>query len=96
MKKVYSIIALVCLPILIFGQPKTIKTDIFTVVYSEDYQQPLQVMYRVLCPSGDVDRGGMDFHKVEGVKTSDNYDYKDNPYDKGHLAPAAAFKCDKF
>jgi DNA/RNA endonuclease G (NUC1) len=83
---------------LLFGQgdtPIRIKTDIFTVVYSEAYEQPLQVNYRVFCPSGDADRGGMDFHKVEGVKTSDNYDYKDNPYDKGHLAPAAAFKCDK-
>lgn len=95
MKQVYSIIILVLCPILLFGQPKTIKTDIFTVVYSEDYEQPLQVNYKVLCPSGDADRGGMDFHKVEGVKTSDNHDYKDNPYDKGHLAPAAAFKCDK-
>tara|TARA_B110001452_G_scaffold165819_1_gene138387 strand:+ start:3123 stop:3674 length:552 start_codon:yes stop_codon:yes gene_type:complete len=83
---------------LLFGQgdkPIRIKTDIFTVVYSEVYEQPLQVNYKVLCPSGDADRGGMDFHKVEGVKTSDNHDYKDNPYDKGHLAPAAAFKCDK-
>jgi DNA/RNA endonuclease G (NUC1) len=98
MKQVYSIILLVLCPILGFGQgdtPLRIKTDIFTVVYSEAYEQPLQVNYRVLCPSGDADRGGMDFHKVEGVKTSDNYDYKDNPYDKGHLAPAAAFKCDK-
>ena len=98
MKKVYSIILLALCPILLFGQgdtPIRIKTDIFTVVYSEAYEQPLQVNYRVFCPSGDADRGGMDFHKVEGVKTSDNYDYIGNPYDKGHLAPAAAFKCDK-
>ena len=95
MKQVYSIIILVLCPVLLFGQIKRIKTDIFTVVYSEDYEQPLQVNYKVLCPTGDADRGGMDFHKVDGVKTSDNYDYKDNPYDKGHLAPAAAFKCDK-
>jgi len=98
MKQVYSIILLVLCPMLLFGQgdkPIRIKTDIFTVVYSEVYEQPLQVNYKVLCPSGDADRGGMDFHKVEGVKTSDNHDYKDNPYDKGHLAPAAAFKCDK-
>ena len=80
----------------LFGQTvKTIETDIFTVVYSEPYQQPLKVDYWVQCPMGDADRGGMDFFKVEGVITSDNDDYKDNVWDKGHIAPAADFNCDK-
>ena len=72
------------LPIIGISQPKTIKTDIFTVVYSEEYEQPLQVRYKVLCPFGDVSRQGLDFRKYEGVHTSDNYDYIGNPYDKGH------------
>lgn len=80
----------------LFGQTvKTIETDIFTVVYSEPYQQPLKVDYWVQCPMGDADRGGMDFFKVDGVITSDNNDYKDNVWDKGHIAPAADFNCDK-
>ena len=37
----------------------------------------------------------MDFRKYEGVHTSDNYDYIGNEYDKGHIAPAAAFNCDR-
>ena len=37
----------------------------------------------------------MDFHKVDSIKTSDNNDYKNNVWDKGHMAPAAAFNCDK-
>lgn len=78
----------------LFSQ-KIIKTDIFTVEYSEELEQPLWVEYKVLCPNGDADRGGMDFYKVDGVHTSDDDDYKNNEWDKGHLAPAAAFNCDK-
>src|SRR5210317_1117883 len=74
---------------------KTIKTEIFTVVYSEPYQQPLKVWYKVQCPMGNESRSGMDFYKVDGVITSDNDDYKDNVWDRGHIAPAADFNCDR-
>lgn len=72
-----------------------IETDIFTVEYSETLEQPLWVEYTVLCPNGNADRGGMDFYEVEGIRTSDDEDYAKNVWDKGHLAPAAAFNCDK-
>lgn len=74
---------------------KIIETDIFKVNYSEDLEQPLWVEYQVLCPNGDADRGGMDFWEPDGVHTSDDEDYKNNEWDKGHMAPAAAFNCDK-
>jgi DNA/RNA endonuclease G (NUC1) len=74
---------------------KTIKSDIYTVVYSEDYQQPLKLTYIVQCPSGGVSRGGLDFYTNDSVNTSDNNDYKNNEWDRGHLAPAAAFNCDR-
>jgi endonuclease G len=73
----------------------TLETDIFKVVYSEFHEQPLFLSYTVDCPTGTASRSGMNFYKVEGIHTSDNDDYKDNPYDKGHLAPAAAFNCDR-
>ena len=76
-------------------QEKTIITEIFTVSYSEELEQPLKLSYVVQCPMGDASRSGLDFRKVEGYHTSDNEDYKDNVWDKGHLAPAAAFNCDR-
>lgn len=74
---------------------KSIYTNIFEVLYSEVYQQPLEVSYKVECPTGDISRKGMDFKKYEGVITSDDDDYKDNVWDKGHIAPAADFNCDE-
>ncbi len=38
-----------------------------------------------------VNRGSMDFYTEPNIKTSDNLDYKNNQWDKGHLAPAASF-----
>ena len=81
-----------------FGQtnePIQIKTDIFEVVYSEHYQQPLLVRYEVDCPFGDVGRSGIQWYGYNGVTTSDIEDYRNNEWDRGHLAPAAAFNCDK-
>lgn len=71
------------------------KNEIFSGVYSEIYQQPLWVSYKVLCPNGTASRAGMDFYTNDSIITSDNLDYINNPYDKGHLAPAADFNCDK-
>lgn len=72
-----------------------VENDIFKITYSEKYQQPLKVSYKVQCPMGDADRSGMDFHRVDGIITSDNDDYKNNVWDKGHMAPAADFNCNK-
>ena len=75
------------------AQIKHYDGKLYHVVYSEDYEQPLQVTYTVMCPTGEISRTGMDFWKPDGWKTSDNDDYKANVYDKGHMAPAAAFNC---
>ena len=79
-----------------YGQTeKTIKTDIYTVVYSEYYEQPLKLTYIVQCPTGDASRGGLDFYTNDSVKTSNVHVYRNNEWDRGHLAPAAAFNCDR-
>jgi endonuclease G len=72
-----------------------IKTNMFEIVYSEKLQQPKFIRYTVQCPNGSASRKGMDFYTCDSILTSDNKDYENNPYDKGHLAPAADFNCDK-
>jgi len=93
MNKVKFLIILLLVNTINYSQ--VIKTDIFTVNYSEKYEQPLWLEYIIQCPNGHAERTGMNFWVPKGVKTSDDADYTNNIYDKGHLAPAAAFNCDK-
>lgn len=68
-----------------------ITNNVFTVIYSEKLEQPLWLKYRSTNRPTNVNRGSMDFYGEKEIKTSDNDDYKNNLYDKGHLAPAATF-----
>jgi endonuclease G len=71
-----------------------IKTSIFELVYSEVLEQPKWVKYTVMCPNGTASRTGMEFYTNDSVHTSNTYDYIDNVWDRGHIAPAADFNCD--
>ena len=68
---------------------------LYQVVYSEVLEQPKMVHYYVECPNGTASRKGLDFVFYKGVHSSDSKDYADNPYDKGHMAPAASFNCNE-
>lgn len=97
MKKLLLILLLTT-SFLSFGQLRDsvyVKTEIFEVSYSEKLEQPLRIKYHVTCPDGHASRQGMDFYTEKEYKTSDAKDYENNVYDKGHLAPAADFNCDK-
>ena len=72
-----------------------VESEIFKLEYNEILEQPVWVEYTVQCPLPGVDRGSMDFWKPEGILTSDDDDYYSNVWDKGHMAPAAAFNCTK-
>ena len=96
MKKL--LLALLLTPVVATAQLRDsvrIKTDIYEVIYSEKLESPRWVKYTVLCPNGTASRAGMDFYTNDSVKTSSNEDYIKNEWDKGHMAPAANFNCDK-
>lgn len=95
MKKIILLLLLIpCLGFCQLRDSVRIKTEYFEILYNENLEQPLEVKYKVLCPNGKASRKGMDFYTNDTIHTSDHADYVQNEFDKGHLAPAADFKCD--
>lgn len=95
MKKL--ILVLLFIPLFSFAQKRDsvyVQNKVFTLVYSEILEQPKWVKYKVTCAENNVSRKGLDFYKEKTIHTSDNEDYVANDWDKGHMAPAAAFGCD--
>ncbi len=79
------------------NKKRDIKVDagIYEVLYSESLEQPKEVWYTVECPNGKASRKGMDFYINDSIYTSSQDDYENNIWDKGHMAPAADFSCDR-
>jgi DNA/RNA endonuclease G (NUC1) len=94
MKRIIYILLLILASLPLYGQD-TIKTNIYEIVYSQALEQPLHIKYKVACPFGQADRAGMSFWQPDGIHTSDEEDYEDNVWDKGHMVPASSFSCDE-
>ena len=89
------LLVLLTFPLICISQDKNnnfiIEGSIFKVSYNEQYEQPNWIEYKVRNVKKNFDRKGRNFYNVDSVFTSNNADYKNNIWDKGHLAPAAAF-----
>lgn len=89
-------VLLLLLPLVAFTSVREkvyFRNSVFQGYYSEKLEQPLEVQYYVMCSNGTSKRIGMDFFTNDSIHTSDNDDYANNVYDKGHCAPAADFNC---
>ena len=93
-----KLLLLFLFPISLFGQLRDsvyFNNNSFTVNYSETLEGPRSIRYTVLCPTGTASRSGMEFYTEKTIKTSDHKDYEANEWDKGHMAPAASFNCNR-
>ena len=68
-----------------------VENPVFKVWYSEVKEQPTKLIYTSTNRPKNVDRGSMNFYTEGEVYTSNNADYYNNVWDKGHLAPAATY-----
>jgi DNA/RNA endonuclease G (NUC1) len=91
--KYFTLVVSLFLTNSIISQNVDVKNEVFEVHYSQDLEQPLKLKYVVSCTNGQFSRSGLDFYKENDIITSDNDDYRNNEWDKGHMAPAAAFSC---
>ncbi len=95
MKKL-SLVLLLIIPLSLFSQKsKKIKfeKEYYWGFYSEVFEQPLYIEYKVHhCDYGES-RKGIKFFRDKEIHTSDNGDYYKNPWDRGHLVPAASQNC---
>lgn len=68
-----------------------VDEGVFLVSYNEVLEQPNWVSYKVRDMVKKADRKGIRFRTDTRVHTSDAADYYNNPWDRGHLAPAGSF-----
>ena len=80
------------IPLFVLSQNDTlVSSPIYKVFYSQKYKQPIWLEYGIKYTTCSVTRDGLDFHTEKGIITSNDIDYVNNDYDKGHMAPAGDF-----
>lgn len=63
----------------------------YKVLYSQKYENPLRVTFKLYKPTIHASRARMVFKGYKGIVTSKDADYIGNVYDKGHMASAESF-----
>ena len=119
MKKILNVLLLTLITSQLSYSQRIVQNDLYTVVYSESYQQPLTLTYQypffklkyieanhhvmeykyygvqpVTYPNIIEVKVSKEFKAPTGIITSNDEDYKDNIYEKGHLVPKASFEND--
>lgn len=94
MRRIFCLLGILLMSV---GTTTTRNVDkgCYRVVYDESREQPVKVTYTVACSKGKFSREGLDFVAEPGIHTSDNADYKNNDWDKGHMAPFGSFSCNE-
>ena len=95
MKIFLNLLALMVFTFAFAQENVTYQNPLFCIEYSQEFKQPLEISYRVLCPNGDASRSGMDFYTNDTIITTTDEDYYKNIWDKGHMVPANAMSCNK-
>ena len=68
-----------------------VENKVFKVSYNEFKEQANWLEYEVRQITKVCDRAGMNWYTEANVHTSDEADYRNNEWDRAHLAPAGAF-----
>ena len=94
------IAALACLmSVGVFGQnmlPDTlVRFNNFSIIYSQEYLQPLEIWYKVKCPDTLKlnTTCSTNWGPSVGIATSNESHYVSKDWDKGHMAPVASLDC---
>lgn len=95
-----SLTILLLLPLSLLGQTQqldTVHLTHYTVIYSQQYLQPVEVNYTVACPEPRKEKcpnnWSTKISNAHNITTSNNDDYYKNIWDRGHMAPKASIDC---
>ena len=91
-----KLLLLFLFPYFLFAQKDVlVQKKEYTVLYSQEYQQPKELNYKVTCSKQDsIKKKRLSFHKEKAILTADNKDFAKSNYDKGHLYASETAECD--